>query len=232
MILNIDGNSIKNRDDLHRAFSEALIFPEYYGNNLDALHDCLTSLFEETEICISNRDMLKENLGDYAKRFEKCIEESSEENPRIKVVYLNKPEGKKGRGEFLRFIKFALFSASAGLIEIGVFTLLNELAHLQYWVSYLVALVCSVVWSFTLNRRFTFRSANNVPKAMTLVALFYLVFTPLSTWLEHFLTGMQWNEYLVTAINMILNFVTEFLYDRFVVFRDSIDTNDIAKKSK
>ena len=232
MILNIDGNSIKNRDDLHRAFSEALIFPEYYGNNLDALHDCLTSLFEETEICISNRDMLKENLGDYAKRFEKCIEESSEENPRIKVVYLNKPEGKKGSGEFLRFIKFALFSASAGLIEIGVFTLLNELAHLQYWVSYLVALVCSVVWSFTLNRRFTFRSANNVPKAMTLVALFYLVFTPLSTWLEHFLTGMQWNEYLVTAINMILNFVTEFLYDRFVVFRDSIDTNDIAKKSK
>ena len=175
MILNIDGNSIKNRDDLHRAFSEALVFPDYYGNNLDALHDCLTSLFEETEICISNRDMLKENLGDYAMKFEKCIEESSEENPRIKVVYLNKPEGKKGSGEFLRFIKFALFSASAGLIEIGVFTLLNELAHLQYWVSYLVALVCSVVWNFTLNRRFTFRSANNVPKAMTLVALFYQI---------------------------------------------------------
>ena len=232
MILNIDGNSIKNRDDLHRAFSEALIFPDCYGNNLDALHDCLTSLFEETEICISNRDMLKENLGDYAMKFEKCIEESSEENPRIKVVYLNKPEGKKGSGEFLRFIKFALFSASAGLIEIGVFTLLNELAHLQYWVSYLVALVCSVVWNFTLNRRFTFRSANNVPKAMTLVALFYLVFTPLSTWLEHFLTGMQWNEYLVTAINMILNFVTEFLYDRFVVFRDSIDKKKKKKKSK
>ena len=232
MILNIDGNCIKNREDLHRAFSEALIFPDCYGNNLDALHDCLTSLFEETEICISNRDILKENLGDYAIKFEKCIEESSEENPRIKVVYLNKPEGKKGSGEFLRFIKFALFSASAGLIEIGVFTLLNELAHLQYWVSYLVALVCSVVWNFTLNRRFTFRSANNVTKAMTLVALFYLVFTPLSTWLEHFLTGMQWNEYLVTAINMVLNFVTEFLYDRFVVFRDSIDTNDIAKKSK
>ena len=232
MILNIDGNCIKNRDDLHRAFSEALNFPDCYGNNLDALHDCLTSLFEETEICISNRDMLKDNLGDYALKFEKCIEESSEENPRIKVMYLNKPEGKKGSREFLRFIKFALFSASAGLIEIGVFTLLNELAHLQYWVSYLVALVCSVVWNFTLNRRFTFRSANNVPKAMTLVALFYLVFTPLSTWLEHFLTGMQWNEYLVTAINMILNFVTEFLYDRFVVFRDSIDTNDIAKKSK
>ena len=102
MILNIDGNSIKNRDDLHRAFSEALIFPDCYGNNLDALHDCLTSLFEETEICISNRDMLKENLGDYAMKFEKCIEESSEENPRIKVVYLNKPEGKKGSGEFLR----------------------------------------------------------------------------------------------------------------------------------
>ena len=128
--------------------------------------------------------------------------------------------------EAVRFVKFALFSVSAGLIEIGVFTLLNELAHLPYWISYLVALVCSVVWNFTLNRKFTFKSAANVPVAMLKVACYYAVFTPLSTWLEHFLTmNMGWNEYLVTALNMIINFGTEFLYQRFFVFGKSIDTN-------
>lgn len=132
--------------------------------------------------------------------------------------------------ELLRTIKFTLFSISAGVIEIAVFTLLNELFKLPYWVSYLTALVLSVLWNFTFNRKFTFKSANNVPKAMLMIALFYLVFTPLSTLLEHYLTGLNWNEYLVTAINMILNFVTEYLYDRFVVFKDSIDTNDIAAK--
>lgn len=127
--------------------------------------------------------------------------------------------------EFLRGVKFTLFSLSAGLIQIGSFALFNELFHWAYWVSYLIALVLSVLWNFTLNRRFTFQSAGNVPKAMLLVALFYLVFTPVSTLLEKFLTEqLLWNEYLVTVLNMLLNFVTEFLYDRFVVFRDSIDT--------
>lgn len=133
--------------------------------------------------------------------------------------------------EFWRAVKFALFSASAGIIEIAVFTVLNELMGLPYWLCYLVALGASVVWNFTLNRKFTFQSANNVPKAMLQVALFYAVFTPLSTLLEHFLTEkLGWNEYLATAINMALNLVTEYLYDRYVVFRDSIDTNERAKK--
>ena len=135
------------------------------------------------------------------------------------------------RKEFLRSLKFLLFSVSAGLIQIGAFTLLNELLRLPYWLSYLIALVLSVVWNFTLNRRYTFQSANYVPAAMLKVALFYAVFTPASTWLEHFLAGRQgWNEYLVTAMNMVLNFVLEFLYDRFYVFRDSLDTNKLAKK--
>ena len=69
------------------------------------------------------------------------------------------------------------------------------------------------------------------PKAMALVFAFYCVFTPLSTGLGHYLAdGLGWNEYLVTGINMVLNFVLEFLYDRFVVFRDSIDTNQLVKK--
>ncbi len=135
--------------------------------------------------------------------------------------------------EFWRFIKFALFSASAGLIEIGSFALFNEVMHWPYWLSYLVALVLSVVWNFTLNRKFTFKSAANVPIAMLKVALFYAVFTPLSTLLEHQLAGnLGWNEYLVTAINMGLNFVTEFLYQRFFVFGSSIDTQKGAKKEE
>ena len=131
--------------------------------------------------------------------------------------------------EILRVVKFTLFSISAGLIEIVSFALLNELLHLPYWLSYLIALVLSVLWNFTLNRKFTFQSAANVPIAMLKVACYYAVFTPLSTLLEHQLAGnLGWNEYLVTAINMVLNFVTEFLFQRCVVYRNSIDT---AKKS-
>ena len=127
--------------------------------------------------------------------------------------------------EALRALKFTLFSISAGLIQIGSFTLLNELLHLPYWLSYLIALVLSVLWNFTLNRKFTFHSAANVPVALFKVACYYAVFTPLSTLLEDRLTmGLGWNEYLVTAINMVLNFVTEFLYQRFFVFGKSIDT--------
>ena len=133
--------------------------------------------------------------------------------------------------EFWRFIKFALFSASAGLIEIGSFALFNEVMHWPYWLSYLIALTLSVLWNFTLNRRFTFKSAANVPIAMLKVAAYYAVFTPLSTLLEHFLTtGLGWNEYLVTAINMGLNFITEFLYQRYFVFGKSIDTAENAQE--
>ncbi len=133
--------------------------------------------------------------------------------------------------ELWRSVKFLLFSISAGVIQIGLFTLLNELLQLDYWVSYLVALLASVLWNFTFNRRYTFQSAENLGRAMVLVLIYYCVFTPLSTYLEHLLAGqLGWNEYLVTAMNMVLNFVTEFLYQRFVVYRKSLDTNDRAQK--
>ena len=135
--------------------------------------------------------------------------------------------------EFWRAVKFTLFSISAGLIEIGAFALLNELLHLPYWVSYLAALVLSVLWNFTLNRRYTFKSAANVPVAMLKVAAYYAVFTPLSTALEHWYTaGLGWNEYLATAVNMVLNFVTEFLYQRVFVFGKTLDTRDAARKGE
>lgn len=132
--------------------------------------------------------------------------------------------------ETLRAIKFTLFSISAGVIQIVSFTLLNELSPLSEHISYLIALVLSVLWNFTFNRRYTFQSAGNVPKAMALVALFYCVFTPLSTWLEKTLVGAGWNAYIVTVMNMLINFVTEYLYDKFVVFRKDTDTNDVARK--
>lgn len=127
--------------------------------------------------------------------------------------------------ELLRTIKFTLFSVSAGIIEIAVFALLERLTPWSYWPCYLIALIASVVWNFTLNRNFTFQSAGNVPVAMAKVALFYAVFTPASTWIGNYLAEtLLWNEYLVTGLNMIANFVLEYLYDRFFVFRDSIDT--------
>ena len=137
------------------------------------------------------------------------------------------------KAELIRSLKFLLFSISAGVIEIISFTLLNEFAGWPYWPCYLIALVLSVLWNFTLNRRYTFRSANNVPVAMAKVFLFYLVFTPTSTLLGNWLAeDLHWNEYLGTGLNMAMNFVLEFLYDRFFVFRDSIDTNEAARKRK
>ena len=129
--------------------------------------------------------------------------------------------------ELLRTVKFVLFSASAGIIQIASFSLFEEALHLTHWISYLLSLVLSVLWNFTLNRKFTFQSASNVPVAMAKVALFYLLFTPLSTWWTKALTDIGWNEYLVLALTMVVNFVSEYLYQRFFVFGKSIDT---AKK--
>ena len=135
------------------------------------------------------------------------------------------------RKEILRVIKFVLFSVSAGIIEIVSFTLLTQLTGWQYWPRYLIALVLSVLWNFTLNRKFTFKSANNVPLAMMKILAFYCVFTPVTTILGNYLAeNLGWNEYLVTGLNMLMNITTEYLYDRFVVFGKTIDTNDIAKK--
>ncbi|MBQ7113460.1 MAG: GtrA family protein [Clostridia bacterium] len=132
--------------------------------------------------------------------------------------------------ELLRTLKFVLFSASAGIIQVASFTVMEEVLHLTHWLSYLVSLVLSVLWNFTLNRKFTFCSAGNIPVAMAKTALFYLVFTPLSTWWTAALTSpsVGWNEYLVLALTMASNFILEYLYQRFFVFGKTIDT---AKKN-
>lgn len=132
---------------------------------------------------------------------------------------------KQNARETWRFIKFLFFSISAGVIQMGSFALLNELTGWSYWPCYLISLVLSVLWNFTLNRKFTFKSAANVPVAMLKVLGYYAVFTPLSTLLGSYLNEtLLWNEYLVTAINMVLNLSTEYLFQRFFVYGKSVDT--------
>jgi putative flippase GtrA len=130
----------------------------------------------------------------------------------------------KQSSEWLRVLKFVLFSASAGVIQFGSFTLLNEMTSWRYWPCYLISLILSILWNFTFNRRFTFKSNANITRAMLLVLAFYAVFTPATTLLGDWLAeDMHWNEYLVTIINMLLNLSLEYLYQRFVVYRNRLD---------
>lgn len=132
----------------------------------------------------------------------------------------------KNNKEFWRVVKFVLFSASAGIVQIGSFTLLNELTDWPYYACYLPSLLLSILWNFTLNRKFTFRSSANVAVAMLKVVGYYCIFTPTTTLLGNWLAeGIGWNEYLVTAINMLLNLSTEYLFQRYVVYRNKIDNN-------
>ena len=130
----------------------------------------------------------------------------------------------------IQAIKFALFSASAGIIQVLSFTLLHEWAKLSYWPAYLTSLILSILWNFTLNRRFTFKSAANVPIAMMKIFLFYLIFTPISTWLGNVADKAGVNEYIILALTMISNLVLEFLVCKFFVYKNQENTLDKGEK--
>lgn len=187
---------------------------------------------------IPKAELEKENLQpneelNKNKQPKKEIKENhkSTTEPQNMETLQNDPKNKLSKKEnFFQVLKFVGFSISAGVIQIASFTLLNELIKWSYWPSYLISLTLSVLWNFTLNREFTFKSANNVPIAMLKVALYYVVFTPLSTWWGEALTGVGWNEYLVLFFTMVINMSTEFLFCRFVVYRKSINTNKRANK--
>ncbi len=135
------------------------------------------------------------------------------------------------KNELIRTVKYALVAASAGIIQMGTFAIFESVLKTTYWTGYLISLILSVIWNFTLNRRYTFKSAANIPSAMLKVLAYYAVFTPVSTLLGNYLAEtVGWNGYVVEIICMLLNFITEFLFQRFVVFRNSIDSNDLAKK--
>lgn len=147
-----------------------------------------------------------------------------------------------------QFIKFALFSASAGIIQIVSFTLLNEVLMQtdfmqnlivsnetlgkiltnEYGPCYLIALLLSVIWNFTFNRKFTFKSAANIPVAMLKVFAFYLVFTPVSTIIGVYFTNKFQSfaaiEYIVLGVTMLCNMVSEYLFCKFVVYRNQENT--------
>ena len=131
------------------------------------------------------------------------------------------------REEIIRVLKFIGFSASAGVIETVVSTALDLTVNKDgglYYLCYAIALVCSVVWNFTFNRKFTFKSASNVPKSMALALLFYVPFAPYTIWLAKVLEAKGLASLLILVINMAQNMTLEYLWQRFVVFRDSIDT--------
>ena len=134
--------------------------------------------------------------------------------------------------EYIMMLKFVLFSISAGIIQVGSFTLLNEFVFKSgYWTQYLISVVLSVIWNFTLNRNFTFKSASNVPVAMIKTLLFYVVFTPVTT-IGGELVEPFVNEYIILGVTMILNFALEYLYQRYYVFKDSIETKEKVKEEK
>lgn len=124
---------------------------------------------------------------------------------------------------FWQVIKFTLFSISAGLIQVGAFAVL-EIFIQDYWIPYLISLTLSILWNFTLNRKYTFKSAANVPVAMAKVFGFYLVFTPLSTWLGNLAESQGVNDFIILAVTMLANFVLEFLFCKFVVYRGKENT--------
>lgn len=136
------------------------------------------------------------------------------------------------RQNVVQIIKFVLFSASAGIIQVITFAFCFEVIHLPNRVSYFIALMLSVLYNFTVNREFTFKSSANVPRAMLLVAIYYAIFTPLSTWWVDPLVGLGLNEYLVLFGTMVVNLVTEFMNYRFIIYRKSINTNTRAVYQK
>ena len=131
----------------------------------------------------------------------------------------------ENKAQMWQAIKFTLFSVSAGVIQIGSFALLELLIE-GYWIPYLTSLLLSILWNFTLNRRYTFKSAANVPIAMAKVLGFYAIFTPLSTWLGNVAAVAGAHEFLVLGVTMLLNFVLEFLFCKFVVYRGQENTRE------
>lgn len=130
---------------------------------------------------------------------------------------------KESKKQMLQALKFTLFSISAGAIQIGSFSIL-EIFIKDYWIPYLISLLLSILWNFTLNRRYTFKSAANVPVAMAKVLGFYLVFTPLSTYLGNLAEGNGANDFLILIVTMLANFILEYLFCKLVVYRGQEDT--------
>lgn len=85
----LNGKRMISREVAHAYLKRKLGFPDYYGRNLDALWDLLTTIHEPFEIRIFNRDSILEKMGEYGERLLSTLDEAAEENPRITVEYCN-----------------------------------------------------------------------------------------------------------------------------------------------
>lgn len=132
----------------------------------------------------------------------------------------------------IQVLKFVAFSMGAGIIQIVSYTIIHEISGWEHWKCYLPSLILSVLYNFTVNRKYTFKSATNVPIAMLKVALFYCVFTPVSTYLGNKAELAGINNYIIEGVTMLCNLITEYLFCRFCVYKNSMNTNEIAKNDK
>lgn len=127
--------------------------------------------------------------------------------------------------QFIQFLKFTVFSLSAGIIQFLLQSTLFDWTHaLTYWQAYPIALTASVIWNFTFNRKFTFKASSNVPIAMALVVVYNLLIVVPFAILGEYLVSLWGDAFgmLVTVILLLINFVTEFFWDKFIVFNDRI----------
>ena len=151
------------------------------------------------------------------------MEEKQEIDEKIEVKQEEKNTNENKKGSWWQALKFLLFSISAGAIQIGTFSIMHEwIGWDNWWACHLISLSLSVIWNFTFNRKFTFKSSNNVPFAMLLVLLYYAAFTPASIFGGQALKDIGWNGTLVEALMMVINFVTEFIWQKFVVFNPKV----------
>lgn len=179
--------------------------------------DDFTNLKNEKSIYLTENNQNKSETllekNDEILQSENGVEKNQIEKKNLKI----------NKAEILQFLKFLAFSLSAGVIQLISFELLyNWTNALPWWPSYLISIILSVIWNFTFNRKFTFKSASNVPISMTLALCFYVMFIPVSVFGGDALETSGWNGTLVTILMMVINFILEFFWDKFIVFNDKI----------
>ena len=186
---------------------------------------CQEETKEENQEEVLEKEKEENQEEDKEENQEEVLEEEKEEN---KDQQADKMTTKQ---QFIQFVKFLAFSLSAGFIQIVSFELFYTwTACLPWWPSYLISIVLSVVWNFTFNRKFTFKSASNVPVAMTLVLIYYCAFVPISVFGGKALEGAGWNGTLVTLLMMVINWLAEFFWDKYIVFNDKVTDKLLRKK--
>ena len=183
--------------------------------------EIINKLNNENDIVLEQENEDKSNK-EYIWNDNKIVESNTE---------LKKSKNKISKEEIIQFFKFLAFSLSAGIIQLLSFELLyNWTKALPWWPSYLISIILSVIWNFTFNRKFTFKSATNVPISMTLAMVFYVMFIPVSVFGGQALENIGWNGTLVTLLMMVINFITEFFWDKYIVFNKKVVDKFIRKK--